>query len=910
MANELTGDFDVVAEFSLGAVNRVLAAMHSANRFPHSWSLRVDDTPHSKRVVRSQVDVFGDPVIAPVTSANALAPKLGPGRSASDPLFQNVDLAVNLGAQQPTVSDPHHLTGFAQVQFGPPTLTVPNDSGAAVISHTPMMARYISDLGSMPMPDYLRGEVQVTLAADEGPSQPGQFIEVTLSGPSGNIGFVPYWSNTPLSNEQKAAINKALRNSLANSFQPSSTPLPEGIVNMRFKAMPQASQALAVLMNLPGGAYATALAGELLGEALGLTGTVPNPDPAAVNDLFLSDGDDFAFAVSNDFIQRLIAPALNDVESQTLQFAFDMVILFSKTRIVYTVSINSLDVALQDGAGGYPKGRILVTFSGSANTTSDFPDVDFDGSQGLVLEITSSGDSADIAPDGDPYVNLHAPGVLPDWVVNQLLQPTAQALVRKIVQSWLNQINPGIADNLSNQQKLGTFLTPLINPSPKAGTQPEQPVKPQLAYTDWEIRSTGLILHGRLQVPEWPRVLVYFDSRPVTFSSGRALASWIEYNALKSWIPGGTIREFVWNVQNGPQLLDDFNTFLLLNARSAISHLCLTIKGTRIPASGPTDPPEYVSSTLCMWTIPSNSYAGGLAKATAAGRPKVALVQPTKSGFFGVVGHTLPWAPDGSPPHNNSNLIVHFPDHRSHAHLDILTHGLKKSERNDAAAGIVVVLNADQLKKTRAVDGLMFADDDQAWAQLLKAKRRPETFVLGVSGETTWHHHGQITSSELAEALRTHLVGGGNSLPNLLQSRVRVGWPTPNFLFESAPGHQLTLRKLVGRRVVLVFWISSSHASLETVLDLQRALSSAGDQAPVILAINDGETPAIALRVAKKNGLSAIVVPDPRRDIATAYDVSIWPTSIFLDEQGLVSDIRYGRFAGELAKSPRSKTER
>ena len=45
MANELTGDFDVVAEFSIAAANRVLAAMHATERLPHSMTLRVDDNP-------------------------------------------------------------------------------------------------------------------------------------------------------------------------------------------------------------------------------------------------------------------------------------------------------------------------------------------------------------------------------------------------------------------------------------------------------------------------------------------------------------------------------------------------------------------------------------------------------------------------------------------------------------------------------------------------------------------------------------------------------------------------------------------------------------------------------------------------------------------------------------------------
>jgi hypothetical protein len=50
MSSDLTGDYDVVVEFSVEAVNRVLAAMHSGNRFPHSLSVRVDDSPPLGRI--------------------------------------------------------------------------------------------------------------------------------------------------------------------------------------------------------------------------------------------------------------------------------------------------------------------------------------------------------------------------------------------------------------------------------------------------------------------------------------------------------------------------------------------------------------------------------------------------------------------------------------------------------------------------------------------------------------------------------------------------------------------------------------------------------------------------------------------------------------------------------------------
>jgi len=169
MANDLTGDFDVVAEFTLDTANRVLAAMHSGNRFPHSWSLRVDDVFHSKRTIRSIVDKLGDAITDPaLVNAVALAPSSLRGLSASDPIYQSVDPLVNVGdSHLPGPADRGHLRGVAQLQFGPPTVTVPDDSGTSLVTHTPVMARYFPDPGTMEVPQYLRGEIEIALGAQE-----------------------------------------------------------------------------------------------------------------------------------------------------------------------------------------------------------------------------------------------------------------------------------------------------------------------------------------------------------------------------------------------------------------------------------------------------------------------------------------------------------------------------------------------------------------------------------------------------------------------------------------------------------------------------------------------------------------------------------------------------------------------
>src|SRR5262245_17311317 len=154
MANPLTGEFDVVAEFATPAVNRVLAAMHRAERFPHSMSLRVDDTPPHRRpdisVVLGTADLFGDPP-ANQNLIGAFGP--WPGRLVATSAATGLhDIVVNpdaLGAEVgPLV--PSHLQGRAQLQLAPPAIEVTGATGANITVKIPVRARYFPDAGTSP----------------------------------------------------------------------------------------------------------------------------------------------------------------------------------------------------------------------------------------------------------------------------------------------------------------------------------------------------------------------------------------------------------------------------------------------------------------------------------------------------------------------------------------------------------------------------------------------------------------------------------------------------------------------------------------------------------------------------------------------------------------------------------------
>src|SRR5689334_8440149 len=118
MAN-LTGDFDVVAQFAVRTVNRLLAAMHASERFPHSMSLHVDDSPPPGTradwpVVVASVDTYGEPTVNH-TQVGPLVP-LSPGAIVLGSLVSVLDPVVNVGGVLDTPIIPSNLKGKAQLQ--------------------------------------------------------------------------------------------------------------------------------------------------------------------------------------------------------------------------------------------------------------------------------------------------------------------------------------------------------------------------------------------------------------------------------------------------------------------------------------------------------------------------------------------------------------------------------------------------------------------------------------------------------------------------------------------------------------------------------------------------------------------------------------------------------------------------
>jgi peroxiredoxin len=879
MPNDLTGDFDVVAEFAIPAVNRVLAAMHMHERFPHSLTVRVDDNPppgsrFDRPSVVGLIDIFGDAVTNHhrVPDRIPISGLLG-SPSAADPF----DPVVNLDTAGMNVAPlvPSRLQGRAQVQLGPPTIEL-TPSSTSITVRLQMMCRYFPDPQTPPAAEFVRGELRVTAAVNQTDSLVANVVTIDLRSDTAQISFTPQWSSRQLSAEDRAGIDLLMRNALKSSFLPSNIPLPSNIAHARFKSLLGPQGVVALMLDMDGAAG----------------------NPATVQNVFLGSGNDFGFAVGAEFVLAAFQPTVTRILSTAVDpVSFKLDTLVHTFHITYTITLTDAALDLQNG-------KMVLTITGHAHTDSWTPSFNFTVRQEFSLGV--DGDTADLIVG---HISLDTTS----WIVDRFRGAAIPAMER-LRDAVLAQSNARgmVRDMLSADANLGAILRSLLTPGRGMPTRDHRPSR--FAYTSAEIRPSGFVLRGTFSVTPWPPARVEYEPIPSNnqgagvYPIDGAVPHEQDYSALKSWIPGGTIRSFEWKSegQSGPGFIDE-NRFVFIrespgsletadssDVATGYSPLCLTVRGNRLSSSG-TVIAESVTATVCGYRrFPLVSGLGVIAEESLL----VALTRSDPDGMVEVVGHTAAQAGDASAV---PNLIVHFAGAGNALDASVLSRALAESGRRDAAAAILVVSGPGELGGTRFSPGVTYAEDaDGSWRRQfgVAATRNPVTLIVAPGGKVVWRHDGEIDAGVMAETLGKHLAKRQPVTTSMVPLNARIGQPPPNFLFETAPGAELTLRKIGGRSSTLVFWRSASKASIQAIRDAQE---SDGRHDALVLAINDGESPELAKRAAGQESLTATIVTDPRRQISRAYGVTIWPTIIGVDAFGVVRTIGFGRIHGDAA---------
>jgi hypothetical protein len=877
MANAFTGDFDVVAECSMPAANRVLAAMQRVERFPHSMAFHIDDrqTVHPvgglNPVGVELVDAFGDPT----TNHRRIGPPaaLFGAAAGTSATMMGFDAIVNGDVVGATVGPivPSNLSGKAQLQVSPPTIEVADAAATKIRIRMQIMARYFADPGTAALPEFFRGELQLTTPLTQTISQAGNVVEVDLKANSVNVVFVPAWSSAPLSAQDIAGLELAVHNVIKTAVLPSNVPLPSNIKQVAFKTLTGAQSALTMALRLRDG----------------------SANPAAVNNMFLSGGDDFAIAVGAEYVQSVLQPTADSILAQpvlqaTLSYSIPYVHTF---HISYTLTLNTAVFSLEPG-------NIVLTVTGHAHTTHTLlPDFDF------TVRFPFS-----LVPNG-ATANLVAGPISLDtssWVVNMFRDAATSGMSTIRDQAVADSgANDTVNKSFDAQSVLGGILDALLEPIARKRI----PIhyfghRTTLAYTGIGISPDGIVLHGTIGVAPWATANVEFEQIPADGGNRTAPVEVFpqgpDYSALKSWIPGGSIHEFEWSYgsANQPGFVDD-NRFVYLqpppaadpgvSARSTLisgfTPICLTVRGTRVSAAGPIAP-QGVTGSVCSYS--NFPVVGGVIGGKLSAMPMIAVTHPAANGLE-VVGHTAAVA--SGPGRRAPNLVV-----TRGAKTDGvagIVRAIGDAKRPEAPTAILVIVPKGQLGGKPLPDGAAYAEEDPAWDQIFGAvkSKSAETLIVGPDGRVKWRQEGDVDVATLAAALNKNLAAASTPELSMLTATARLGHVPPNFLFEHAPGKQITIRKMAGRPTTMVFWRAGSAPSIDAVLQLQRQAAGGG----LLLAINDGDPADVAVKTAGSHKFTALVVPDPAREISAGYGVTVWPTVVSVDSFGVVSSIRYAR---------------
>jgi cytochrome c biogenesis protein CcmG/thiol:disulfide interchange protein DsbE len=137
-------------------------------------------------------------------------------------------------------------------------------------------------------------------------------------------------------------------------------------------------------------------------------------------------------------------------------------------------------------------------------------------------------------------------------------------------------------------------------------------------------------------------------------------------------------------------------------------------------------------------------------------------------------------------------------------------------------------------------------------------------------------------------------LGIGQGAPTPVPDLVAEGKPAPDFTAESLDGGTLTLSDLRGSPVAINFWATWCVPCTVEMPALESAAQRYADRGLVVLPVNASESPDKVQDFMDTNGLTLSALLDPDGDILNLYAIRYFPTTIWVDADGIVRAEHFG----------------
>jgi peroxiredoxin len=566
---------------------------------------------------------------------------------------------------------------------------------------------------------------------------------------------------------------------------------------------------------------------------------------------------------------------------------------------VYHASLSSVSLTWKAGA---------IDLSGHVDlkTRSIAPNLSFDFTQTITMALDVPSQTVKIVPVGDPLISNASTGV-PTGQVAGRIKDGRDSVLSTVSLQVVRDVRNQLVSSLSRFDKFA-----------------------DVKYAMIEVTPDGLVLRGAIAPsgPGWRLdPVVDFDLAP----DGKT------FTAFGSWIPAGRIDRYRWSWLVGgsagfiaalskPGRKEEQDRFVLpMPTDIALSsRVCLKIEGTRTSPDGFEEEAITAGETCKPWSEPLlTAPYGSLDVLVPIWNPSVVeQEQPFDFVVDDVIAGHVSVVAQSRSAGLTSNTLIHFSGRDIERPLETLSHALSQMRQPHMSLVLCLVLpmgtfatrhsefqaRLGSLNERFARNLRITEDYAGGWSKAFAAPEGPSTHLMDARGELVWKHEGRLNADRVAAALDEHLLPALAPRSVLMRLAAQPGERAPDAFFRDDEGGCVTLRRLRGQPVLLNFWKSWSKPCMRELRRLQTLQEQGSGRAPVIMAINGGEDHAAFTDVRCQSNLTFRVIPDRNQSIGELYGVQCWPTTVSINQEGIIDRIQFGlphetRETGEYAQS-------
>jgi len=126
-----------------------------------------------------------------------------------------------------------------------------------------------------------------------------------------------------------------------------------------------------------------------------------------------------------------------------------------------------------------------------------------------------------------------------------------------------------------------------------------------------------------------------------------------------------------------------------------------------------------------------------------------------------------------------------------------------------------------------------------------------------------------------------------------------VGKAAPDFELQNLDGQSISLSDFKGKPVLINFWATWCRPCVFEMPYLQEIHDEWSGKGLVVLAINRGESSSKVEQFLQSNNLSLPVLLDTRAVVSQKYNIRWFPTTFFIDKDGIIQEKIIGRFTSK-----------